>query len=291
MTDDAILQIIYILLFASTLLAISGFVVRRRIRGRTNLFEKIFGPTSQRLLNQNTESKKEQRKLRPEIIFPRPYVRYLRSQLSKSGKMGDEVLTQTLLRKFIYGLAAFALGSLYFLPSQSYFQWMLATLFGFFFPDILVTNSIQKRAETISQALPDAVEMLTMCVDAGLSFQQSLKRVSENQSTVISTEFARVMSEIQIGEPRSVALSNMGERLNHPDVNKFVTAMLQVDRLGIPISSVLKEQVTELRSRSRMRAREKAQKVPVKILGPVMACFMPCTLIIVLGPVILQFLS
>jgi tight adherence protein C len=167
----------------------------------------------------------------------------------------------------------------------------LAGIFGFLIPDILLTNKIQKRAELIQGALPDAVEMLTMCVESGLSFQQSLQRVSENQKNVISTEFARVMSEIQIGTPRVLALENMGERLNHPDVSKFVNSMLQVDRLGIPISSVLGEQISDLRTRARMRAREKAMKVPVKILGPVMVCFMPCTLIIVLGPVILSFVS
>ena len=290
-TELALPPIIYSLLFAALMFAVSGVIIRRRLMGRARLFEKIFGPADFKLNLDSDETKKRRIKLNLESVFPKSYIDRLKNQLSKSGKMGTEALTGTLRRKFLYGALAFLLGTFYFLPSGSILQLVLATLFGFFLPDILITNSIQKRAETIAQALPDAVEMLTMCVDAGLSFQQSLKRVSENQNTVISNEFARVMSEIQIGEPRSVALANMGARLNHHDVNKFVSAMLQVDRLGIPISSVLREQVTELRSRSRMRARERAQKVPVKILGPVMACFMPCTLIIVLGPVILQFIS
>jgi tight adherence protein C len=282
---------IYILLFASLLFAFAGLSVRQKNLGRAVLFKKIFGEVQSVYPSSVAKLKKNRISDILDKLIPSGYKRSLVEKLSKSGQLGDSAFITLVKKKFIYSVALGLISSAYFLPSGSYFNMFLAVVFGFFLPDILVTNSIQKRSETIAQALPDAVEMLTMCVEAGLSFQQSLQRVSTNQDTVISNEFARVMSEIQIGEPRSVALSNMGQRLNHKDVQKFVSAMSQVDRLGIPISSVLREQVQELRSQSRMRAREKAQKVPVKILGPVMACFMPCTLIIVLGPVILQFVS
>lgn len=289
--SNGITIVIYGLLFTSILFLLAGLSIRRRIKGRSKLFSKIFGQIEDLYPTSVKELSKPKFRINLEKFLPLSYKNSLLEKLSKSGKLGDAFLSELIKRKFIYAAGIGLVASANFLPSGSYFKLLLAVLFGFFLPDILVTNSIQKRAETISQALPDAVEMLTMCVEAGLSFQQSLKKVSENQNTVISNEFARVMSEIQIGEPRSVALSSMGQRLNHEDVQKFVSAMMQVDRLGIPISSVLREQVQELRSQARMNAREKAQKVPVKILGPVMACFMPCTLIIVLGPVILQFVG
>lgn len=283
--------VIYSLLIASLSFALVGVSIRMRVQGRKKLFAKIFEDLDLFTQTMSSEIVRSRKKVDFSKLIPQKYKSSLREKLSKSGKVGNNFLVGLIRSKYIYASAFAVLGIIYFLPSGRYFQILLALSFGFFLPDILLTNTIQKRAETIVQALPDSVEMLTMCVEAGLSFQQALKRVSENQDTVISNEFARVMSEIQIGEPRSIALSNMGERLNHPDVSKFVSAMMQVDRLGIPISAVLREQVQELRSRSRMRAREQAQKVPIKILGPVMACFMPCTLIIVLGPVILQFVS
>lgn len=287
--SENVIRVVSLLVLAALSFSYAAWFMRRRISGKRDLFKRVFGDLEEDKL----EEPSKKRKIRLDVmkLMPKGYLSSLRKKLSKSGQLGDEFLSQIIKRKFIFGLAGFGLGAAYFLPSGGTFKTILAGFLGFFIPDILLTNTIQKRGETIQEALPDAVEMLTMCVEAGLSFQQALKRVSENQNNVISNEFARVMSEIQIGEPRVTALANMGGRLNHPDVSRFVTAMLQVDRLGIPISSVLTEQVDELRSRARMRAREKAQKVPVKILGPVMVCFMPCTLIIVLGPVILQFVS
>lgn len=289
--SENLIYLIYTLLLVSLFFLFVGLSIRQKNLGKARLFKKVFSDLEGFYPTTVTKLKKSRNSEILAKAIPSGYKKSLVEKLSKSGKLGDAAYIVLVRQKFLYAFAIGVISSAYFLPSGSYTNLFLAVLFGFFLPDILVTNSIQKRAETISQALPDAVEMLTMCVEAGLSFQQALQRVSSNQNTVISTEFTRVMSEIQIGEPRSVALTNMGKRLNHKDVQKFVSAMSQVDRLGIPISSVLREQVQELRSQARMSAREKAQKVPVKILGPVMACFMPCTLIIVLGPVILQFVS
>lgn len=268
-----------------------ALVKRNALRKKSSLMKKLFGEFE--LSNPVMGEKKK--KFLDSTFFLKllgsSYRSKLREKLSKAGQIGDEFLILVAKRKFIYFAIGLVLGALYFASSGGYFKAIFVGVFGFMLPDILLTNTIQKRGEAIEGALPDAVEMLTMCVEAGLTFQQSLGKVSKNQNSVIATEFARVMSEIQIGEARSDALEAMAERLNHPDVKKFVSAMHQVDRLGIPISTVLKEQVKELRGKARDRAREKAQKVPVKILGPVMLCFLPSVLIIVIGPVILQVLS
>lgn len=289
--QDLIVPLITLFLLFSILSLTLAIIKRNALRKKSVLMKKLFGEIE--LLNPVIEEKKV--KTFDSSLFIKilgsSYRNSLREKLSKSGQIGDEFLLNLAKRKFLYFALGLIVGTLYFASSGGYFKAFLAGLFGFMLPDILLTNTIQKRGEAIQGALPDAVEMLTMCVEAGLTFQQSLGKVSKNQNSVISTEFARVMSEIQIGESRSDALEAMAERLNHPDVKKFVSAMHQVDRLGIPISTVLKEQVKELRGKARDRAREQAQKVPVKILGPVMLCFLPSVLIIVIGPVIIQVIS
>lgn len=289
--QNLVISLLTLFMLLSILSLTLAIVKRNKLRNKSNLMKRLFGDLE--LLNPVIEEEKI--KLLDSSFFLKllgsGYRSNLREKLSKSGQIGDEFLIKIVKRKFIFFAIGLAFGALYFASSGGYFKALFVGLFGFMLPDILLTNTIQKRGEAIEGALPDAVEMLTMCVEAGLTFQQSLGKVSKNQNSVISTEFARVMSEIQIGEARSDALEAMAERLNHPDVKKFVSAMHQVDRLGIPISTVLKEQVKELRGKARDRAREKAQKVPVKILGPVMLCFLPSVLIIVIGPVILQVLA
>ena len=291
MNSNLVLFLGVLLLVISFLSALLAIIKKRNLNSKSELMDRLFGKLELPELNIETAEIRPKLLDKLDLLLGDAYVSKLSKNLSKAGQVGDEFLAAIIKRKFLFAINGLVLGLIYFANSGGYFKAILAGIFGFFLPDILLTNSIQKRSELIESALPDAVEMLTMCVEAGLTFQQSLGKVSKNQNTVISNEFARVMSEIQIGESRSDALEGMAERLNHPDVKKFVSAMHQVDRLGIPVSTVLKEQVKELRGKARDRAREQAQKVPVKILGPVMACFLPSVLIIVLGPVILQTIT
>lgn len=292
MTDQRLVLFLSVVSMTTSVIALLLAITRRKAaRRKRQLMDSLFGEIGPSQIPEIEEPSLLQRLSGPEKLLGERYRNSLKEKLSKSGKVGSEFVTEIAKRKFLFGLFGLVVGAIYFGANGEYIKALLVGVFGFFLPDILLTNAIQKRGEAIEGALPDAVEMLTMCVEAGLTFQQALGKVAENQRTVIATEFARVMSEIQIGESRADALDGMVERLNHPEVKKFVTAMHQVDRLGIPISTVLKEQVKELRAKSKDRAREKAQKVPVKILGPVMACFLPSVLIIVLAPIILQTLA
>ena len=106
----------------------------------------------------------------------------------------------------------------------------------------------------------------------------------------MAEEFARVTAEVQLGQSRSDALSSMAERTQEKHIQKFVNAMMQVDRFGIPVGNVLIEQAKEMRAARRARARERGQKVPVKILGPIMLCFLPTVLLIILGPVVISMM-
>ena len=132
---------------------------------------------------------------------------------------------------------------------------------GFFLPDLLVYNLGLKRQEELRRGLADALDMLTVCVEAGQGFDAALLQVSRSTTGPVAGEFARVLQEIQIGKPRAEAFSGLSQRTNVPEVKTFVTALVQADRLGLPIGAVLREQSNQMRLVRRQRAGEKAQKV------------------------------
>jgi tight adherence protein C len=155
---------------------------------------------------------------------------------------------------------------------------------GFFLPDLLLYNEGTKRQQRIQNALPDAMDMLTVCVEAGLGFDAALAQVARNTTGPLSGEFARVIQEMQIGKSRSAALQGMVGRTTAPELRGFVSAMVQAGELGISIAAVLREQAKEMRLKRRQRAEEAAQKVPIKILFPLIFFLFPALFVIILGP-------
>lgn len=162
---------------------------------------------------------------------------------------------------------------------------------GLFLPDLLVYNAGLKRQDRLRTGLADALDMLTVCMEAGQSFDGALLQVARSVEGPIAGEFARVLSEVQIGRTRGQAFQGMGERTTPPEVKTFVSAIVQADRLGLPIANVLREQAREMRLVRRQRAEEKAQKVPVKILFPMLFCIFPALLVVVIGPGIIRIMG
>jgi tight adherence protein C len=155
---------------------------------------------------------------------------------------------------------------------------------GFFLPDLLLMNIGQKRQEELRLGLADALDMLTVCVEAGQGFDGALMQVARATTGPISGEFARVLSEIQIGKSRGEAFSSLAARTSVTEAKTFVSALVQADRLGLPIGNVLREQSIQMRLVRRQRAEEKAMKVPVKILFPMLLCIFPALFIVIIGP-------
>jgi tight adherence protein C len=155
---------------------------------------------------------------------------------------------------------------------------------GFFMPSLLVYNKGTKRQAQIQAGLPDAMDMLTVCVEAGLGFDGALAKVAFNTEGPLAAEFARALQEMQIGKSRTQALRAMANRTTVTELRAFVSALVQAGELGIPIAGVLREQAKEMRVRRRQRAEEKAQQVPVKILFPLIGCLFPALFIIIIGP-------
>jgi len=162
---------------------------------------------------------------------------------------------------------------------------------GLFLPDLLLYNAGLKRQDQLRTGLADALDMLTVCMEAGQSFDGALLQVARSVEGPIAGEFARVLSEIQIGRTRGQAFQGMGERTTPPEVKTFVSAIVQADRLGLPVANVLREQAREMRLVRRQRAEEKAQKIPVKILFPMLFCIFPALLVVVIGPGIIRIMG
>ncbi len=155
---------------------------------------------------------------------------------------------------------------------------------GFFLPDLMVMNTGAKRQDVLRRGLADALDMLTVCVEAGQGFDGAILHVAKVVEGPVSGEFARVLAEIQIGKSRAAAFTSLAARTKVPEIRTFVTALVQADRLGLPIGSVLREQSVQMRMIRRQRAEEKAQKVPIKILFPMLLCIFPAMFIVIIGP-------
>jgi len=165
---------------------------------------------------------------------------------------------------------------------------ILLVLVGFFAADLVLYQSAYNRTERIRRELPDALDLMTISVEAGLSFDSALAQVSKNTTGPLAEEFFRVLQEMQIGTGRTDAIRALGERTDLAELKGFTTAMIQADAFGIPIANVLRVQARELRLKRSQRAEEQAQKVPVKILFPLIFCILPLLFIVILGPAAIQ---
>ena len=155
---------------------------------------------------------------------------------------------------------------------------------GFFVPDLLLYNAGLKRQDLLRRTLPDALDMLTISVEAGLGFDAALAQVARNTTGPLAGEFTRVLSEMQIGKGRAQAFQDLSDRTTLTELQVFVAALVQADKQGIPIANVLREQAKEMRLKRRQRAEEAAAKVPVKILFPLIVCIFPTMFIVIIGP-------
>lgn len=155
---------------------------------------------------------------------------------------------------------------------------------GYFTPNLVLYQMGYNRTEQMRRELPDALDLLTISVEAGLGFDAALSQVARNTTGPLADEFFRVLQEMQIGLGRPDALRALGERTDLPELRGFITAMVQADSFGIPIASVLRVQAHEMRVKRSQRAEELAQKVPVKILFPLIFCILPSLFVVILGP-------
>ncbi|MFZ9694043.1 MAG: type II secretion system F family protein [Candidatus Nanopelagicales bacterium] len=206
---------------------------------------------------------------------------------------GDDVfeLNKTIRLKLLIGLVGIMLSMLLILDSSALTWTMLLAIGSFWVPDLLLKNTFDKKQIEIGRLLPDTIDLLNLCGEAGLGFEAAVSRVATIRKNFITDELGRFLMEMQAGKTRTEAISSLISRNTNPEFIRFLTAVKQSERLGIPISKVLHEQASDLRARFRDLSKENAQKVTVKILAPVMLCFLPATFVVVLGPAVLGLIE
>lgn len=163
--------------------------------------------------------------------------------------------------------------------------------FGFWLPFIIIYQIGARRQEAIRKALPDAMDLLTVSVEAGMGFDAAVAHVAGSMPGPLAQEFARMLQEMQMGQRRSEALRDMASRSNISELRTLAMAVVQATELGVPIANVLREQAAEMRLRRRQRAEEQAQKVPVKIVFPLVLCLFPALFIVVIGPGVINIMT
>ncbi len=155
---------------------------------------------------------------------------------------------------------------------------------GFILPDSVLNRRVDERQREILKTLSDTLDLLTISVEAGLSLNAAIAQVVQNVPGVLSSEFARMLQEIQLGVPRSDAFRHLAERTDVEELNAFALAMIQADVFGVSIASVLRTQAQQLRIKRRQRAEAKAQQTPVKIVFPLVLCVLPALFVVIIGP-------
>lgn len=157
---------------------------------------------------------------------------------------------------------------------------------GYLLPGIWLGQQIKRRKKNILKSLPDSLDLLCISVEAGLSFDQALGRVSEKWDNELCKEFKRMLTDVRLGRVRRDALRDMSARCGVEDVQTFVAAVIQAEQLGVSMSRILRIQSDQMRLRRRQRAEEEAHKAPIKMLFPMVFLIFPSLFVVILGPAI-----
>ena len=228
---------------------------------------------------------------RLEGFVPRKYMANLDHQLAQAGLRGKRKAGEQLAIQIAAGVAGALLVPL--IPPGTIVSgpiaWLLLPFMGFYAPAARLKGAIKQREEAIFKDLPDIVDMLAIAVEAGSGFESALAIVCENFKSPLTDELSTALHEMELGLPRKQALQELRDRVDIDVVRTLILALLQADALGIPIGRVLKNQATEVRARRRAWAREKAAKLPIKIMFPLVLFIFPPILGLVLGPAAMSF--
>src|SRR5689334_19242285 len=157
---------------------------------------------------------------------------------------------------------------------------------GYLLPGMWLGQQIKKRKHNILKALPDALDLLTISVEAGLAFDLALTRVADKWDNELSKEFKRALTDTRLGRARRDALKDMAQRTGVDDVQTFVAAIIQAEQLGVSIGKILRIQSDQMRIRRRQRAEEAAHKAPIKMLIPMAFLIFPSLFVVILGPAV-----
>lgn len=222
-------------------------------------------------------------------LLPSHYRESIHRKLAYAG-LGSRVRAEEVITGQLLGVVGGAVLALLLnlvrggTPGQQLLFLLLLPGAGVLLPQAWLSRKVQERRDTILRDLPDTLDLLAISVEAGVGFEGALAIVCERFDSPLADEFSRTLKEMELGLPRREALQNLKRRTEVPELSNFVLALTQADALGMPIGRVLKTQAAEMRLKRRQWAREKAAKLPVKIMFPLVLFIFPPVFIVVLGP-------
>jgi tight adherence protein C len=207
------------------------------------------------------------------------------------GLRGADWMGVKILATIVFAIVFFFLGLLIGKAPLGFIFALLGAAFGFIGPEFWLGSRIKKRAMDMILQLPDALDLLTISVEAGLGFDAALAKVVEKMEGPLVNEFRQALAEIRMGRTRREALRDIVSRADAQPVANFIGAIVQAEQLGVPIAKVLQIQSQQLRIERRQRAEEAAAKAPVKMLFPMVGCIFPTIFIVILGPAIVTVMG
>jgi tight adherence protein C len=245
------------------------------------LADRIFRPFFEKIsrgLTSHTPANQQQQLQEKLTLAGRPY-----------GLTVGSFLTVQIISLAVFAVIGYGLATL--MDQGQMFNIMgpvVGAVLGYLLPQSLLSRKIRFRKKEILLALPNALDLLTISVEAGLGFDAAIARVTDKYHNALALEFTRVLNEVRLGRPRMEALDDMGKRNKVDDLNNFVQAIIQSEQLGVGIANVLRIQSEEMRRRRRQRAEEQGQKAPLKMLFPMVGCIFPTLFIVLLGPAVIK---
>lgn len=228
-------------------------------------------------------------------FYPANTVRGLARSLKRAGM-------ESTSTEFFLGVKAFAalvgalggatlVNAITLDPNRTLIAIPVGLFVGFKAPDLYLGNKAGKRATQVLDSLPDALDLLTISVEAGLGFDAAIVKMTEKMKGALAEEFKRAAGEQRVGKTRQEALRGIIERVEQKELQNFISAIIQADQLGVSMSKVLRIQSEQLRIERRQRAEERAAKAPVMIMLPTIGCIFPSLFVVILGPAALSAMS
>jgi tight adherence protein C len=229
---------------------------------------------------------------------PQNAIQQVSKKLDMAGNPGNIDPTLFFAFRFLglpLGAVVLFLGRI--LPDGNFFEQrgllvaVPASILGFYLPDLLLKSRIDRRQDAIRKSMPDALDLLTICVEAGLGLEAAMSKIHEKWDNEIGRAFGRVVREIQLGKVRREAMRDMAERLGIPEMTSFVAAVIQSELLGVSMAQVLRIQSDQMRVKRRQLAEEKAHQAPIKMLIPMGIFIFPSICIVLMGPALLILMT
>lgn len=229
------------------------------------------------------------------LLTPSSNLEQLQRDLIKAGLMEKISVPDFMGIRVLGGIGTALLIYFLYAVNQPLLSAVLLSLAGFmgglYLPNFWLKSRIGQRQKAIQRSLPDALDMMSICVDAGLGFEAAIQKVAFQWDNELAHEFRQVIRELRVGLTRAEALHNLVERTGVSDIASFVAVLVQADRLGIAIKDVLHTQSEQMRLRRRQRAEESAAKAPLKMMFPMVFFIFPAMFAVILGPAVPRLMT